>query len=422
MKSVVLSHTPAAINLEKIRMNRKLLTLAIGISIGANIAHAADNIPTVYGKVDLTLNHYNYDRFANATTSYTAQDNWKLESNSSRLGVKGDYPIAGTIKVIYKLEYEIYPDSDKQGDNGSDFKQRNTYGGIQGDWGTLFAGKNDTPLKAIAAETVQMFKDLPLADYKYLLVGENRENNIIQYATPNLSGVVFSAQIEPGEDSGSNDKAGTTITTHTNHSLVNKYSTAVTYKLDKLYLALADDHNVLNTNTVRAVGQYGIGPVTLGALWQKADRNYSTIPNTAAITGTGTTASPQYPVGTTLVAASLGSLTTLPAANNNTAFNPITDFTNSYKSQDGYAISAAWNFMQDWTLKGQYIHSTSEPDSSLKLSDTKAKQYALGVDYKINTNAKLFAYYAAIDTQGDRSKFDGTLKDKTFAVGYDLKF
>ncbi|MDB6060494.1 MAG: hypothetical protein JWM78_597, partial [Verrucomicrobiaceae bacterium] len=263
-------------------------------------------------------------------------------------------------------------------------------------------------LKAIAAETVQLFKDLPLADFKYFLVGENRENNIIQYATPNLSGFIFSAQVEPGEDSGSKDKAGTTLTTHTNHSLVNKYSTAITYKINTLYLAIADDHNVLNTNTVRAVGQYGIGPVVIGALWQKAERNYSTVPNAT---------------GTALVPATIASLSSLPSANNNTAFNPISgsDFTNVYKSQDGYVLSAAWK-INDFTVKGQYGHSTAEADSSLNLNDTKAKNYAVGVDYKLNDNAKVFAYYAAIETDGDNSKYDGQLKDKTFAIGYDFKF
>lgn len=401
-------------------MKRKLLPLLIA-GLSAGVTHAADNIPTVYGKVNVTLNDYKYDRIENATSSYTAQDNWKLESNASRLGVKGDYGFAEGWKAIYKLEYEIYPDADKQGDGTSPFKQRNTYAGLQSKWGTLFAGKNDSPLKAIAAETVQLFKDLPLADFKYFLVGENRENNIIQYATPNLSGFVVSAQIEPGEDSGSNDKAGTTLTTHTNHSLVNKYSAAVTYKLDTLYLALADDHNVQNTNTFRAVGQYGIGPVLLGALWQKADRNYSTVPNASAVVGTGTAANPQFPVGTELVTASLGSLSTLPSANNNSAFNPINEFTSTYKSQDGYVVSAAWKIDSWWTVKGQYGQSTSTPDSSV-LSDTKAKNYALGVDYALSSNAKVFAYYAAIDTEGDNSKFDGTLTDKTYAVGWEFKF
>lgn len=387
-------------------MKRKLLPMLIA-GLSAGIVHAADNIPTVYGKVNVTLNKYEFDGIATPTTSYTSLDNWKLESNASRLGVKGDYALAEGLKAVYKLEYEIYPDSDKQGDGTSPFKQRNTYAGLQGSWGTLFAGKNDTPLKATAAETVQLFKDLPLADFKYVMVGENRENNIIQYATPNLSGFILSLQIEPGEDSGSKGASGTTSTSHTNNGILDKYSAALTYKLNTLYLALADDHNVNNTNIVRAVGQYGIGPVTVGALWQKADRNYSTT-NTGALSGFLTLPS------------------ALPGPNTTTLTNPLTDFTPTgavYKSQDAYALSAAWNIDAWWTIKGQYAHSTAELDSATATySDTTLKNYVFGVDYKLSNNAKVFAYYAAIDSEGDDVKFDGTLKDKTYAVGWEFKF
>jgi predicted porin len=252
-------------------------------------------------------------------------------------------------------------------------------------------------LKAISAETVQGFKDLPLADFKYFLVGEDRENNIIQYTTPTFSGFGVSAQVEPGEDSGQDNASKS----HTNHGIADKYSLAATYKWQTLYLALANTHNVQNTNIVRAVGQYGIGPVSIGALWQKADRNFST-------TSTGA-------VNT------IGSLSGLPVNNTNASNgNPITDFTTNYKSQDGYVLSLAWK-IDAVTLKGQYGHSSSEPDSAA-LSDTKAKNYVLGADYKLNDNSKVFAYYAVIDTDGDNKRIDGNLKDKTFAVGYDFKF
>ena len=54
--------------------------------------------------------------------------------------------------------------------------------------------------------------------------------------------------------------------------------------------------------------------------------------------------------------------------------------------------------------------------------DTKMKNYALGVDYKLSKAAKVFAYYAIIDTDGNSTKYDGTLNDKTLAVGWEFKF
>lgn len=378
-------------------MKRKLLPLLIA-GLSAGVVHAADNIPTVYGKVNVTLNNYNFDNIgtgALAGKSYTSLDNWQLESNASRLGVKGDYAIAEGLKAVYKLEFEVYPDGNSGGTNV--FGQRNTYAGLQGKWGTVFAGKNDTPLKSIAAETVQLFKDLPLGDFKYLMVGENRPNNIVQYATPKMSGFIFSLQVAPGEDTGSKSSTGTGQTSNSNNGLFDTYSAALTYDTKGLYLAIADDQNQTNTNTVRLVGQVDVGPVKLGALAQKADRTNSTVKGVAAYTQS--------------VSGFPGSVT-----------NPISNFSTSYKSQDAYAVSAAWAIDSWWTVKGQYVQSTSEIDTPLNLDDTKAKSYALGVDYKLSSNAKVFAYYATVDTKGQTTVFDGTLNDKTYAVGWEFKF
>ena len=408
-------------------MKRKLLSLLVaGVAVSA--AHA-DNVPTIYGKVDVTLNKYDFERpgstFSPALTPanqpYTSQNNWQLESNSSRLGVKGDYPVAGDTKVIYKLEYELYADGSSSNTSSTKYQtfvQRNTYAGLQGDWGTFFAGKNDTPLKAIAAETLQLFKDLPLADYKYFLVGENRENNIIQYTTPKFSGFALSAQVQPGEDSGAKNGPS-----HSNHGIVDKFSTAATYNLDTLYLAIADDRNVQNSDTVRLLGQYGIGPVSLGAVWQRANRHYDDY-ITYSATGVPTTNLVGLGGTDTVSNSAVSSLTSANGLSNSSVSsgNPITDFASNYKSQDGYVLEAAWTINPDWVLKGQYGQSTSKPDATLKLSDTKAKNYVVGVDYKLNSNSKVFAYYAALKVDGDNKKVDGDITDKTFAVGYDFKF
>lgn len=64
-------------------MKRKLLPLAIGAIVvaqsGAVLADA-----TVYGKLNLSLQNNSFDYIGRSQ-----QDNWTLDSNSSRLGVKG---------------------------------------------------------------------------------------------------------------------------------------------------------------------------------------------------------------------------------------------------------------------------------------------------------------------------------------------
>ncbi|HEY3699322.1 MAG TPA: porin [Spongiibacteraceae bacterium] len=395
-------------------MNRKLLPSLIALlTVGAaGVVNADIPIPTVYGKVNLTLNKYDFDDIQSGTR-VNGQNNWKLESNASRLGVKGDYPLFGDTKAIYKLEYEVYPDADKQGDGTSPFKQRNTYAGLQSGWGTLFAGKNDTPLKATTAETLQLFKDLPLADYKYVLNGENRENNIIQYATPNLSGLIFSAQLILGEDTGASDSTGAKSKDQ-NSNLTNKYSAAVTYKLDTLYLALAHDRNVENADTTRFAAQYGIGPVSIGGLYQNAERHFKNPATTSVANGVNT--------GNALQA-----ISSLPGNSLNSGVgNPITDFAGgTYKKQTGYGFDIAWKIDDDWTLKGQYVRSKSDPvdAANVGFGDTTAKNYAVGVDYALSKAAKVFAYYASIKTDGDLSAINSeSLDDKTYAVGWEFKF
>lgn len=389
-------------------MKYKLLPLAIaGLTIAAT-AHA-DLVPTVYGKVNVTLNKYDFDDIQGGQR-VDGQDNWALESNASRIGVKGDIPLIEGLKAVYKLEYELFTD----GSNSTSFTQRNTYAGLQGDWGTVVAGKTDTNAKLIAADTIQQFKDLPLGDFKYVMVGETRENNVIQYATPNLSGFILSLQVMPGEDSGEAILEDGEEAKNQNHGIADRYSVGVTYKYEKLYLGLAADQNVQNTDIIRFVAQYGFGPVTIGGLYQTADRHDDEV---AAFNSDNELVSRPGKI------ASMSSLPTPNSSLSSGVGNPIGDFGgNAYDSQDAYAVSAVWKIDKNWALKAQYAYSTSEPVNGA-LGDTKAKNWLLGGDYKFTDAAKLFAYYGALDVDGDLTATTGDkLKDKTFAVGYELKF
>ncbi|WP_227498019.1 porin [Marinobacter santoriniensis] len=60
-------------------MKKQLLALAVGSMVVVPSVALADKGPTVYGKVNVS-----YENQDNGTN-----DEWKLESNSSRIGVKG---------------------------------------------------------------------------------------------------------------------------------------------------------------------------------------------------------------------------------------------------------------------------------------------------------------------------------------------
>src|SRR3546814_10754894 len=85
------------------------------------------------------------------------------------------------LKVIYQLEYGIDPD----GSEGAPFSERNIFVGLKGGFGAVQFGKYDTPVKNAGAKT-DLFNDQSIGDIGSLLVGETRQNNMFQYASPKM--------------------------------------------------------------------------------------------------------------------------------------------------------------------------------------------------------------------------------------------
>ena len=137
--------------------------------------------PTVYGKLWISVESQD-------TLSGTEVD---MVSNASRLGVKGSMDFGDGLEAIYQAEYEVDPvDGTADEKNGRTFKQRNSFVGIKGSYGTLFLGTHDTALKKSQSK-IDLFNDLA-GDIKNILQGENRMSDFIGYTTPTL-GEGFSA-------------------------------------------------------------------------------------------------------------------------------------------------------------------------------------------------------------------------------------
>lgn len=405
-------------------MKIKLLSAVIAATTLTGATQAYAGFPTVYGKVNVSLNKYQLEKLGNPTTGAAVAtgasvidelDNTSLESNASRIGIKGDFDINADLKAIYKLEYGIDVDNGTNA-NGREFTQRNIYGGFQSTtWGTLFAGKNDTPLKLIQTNTVTQsdidrFNDLPLADIGTYLVGENRADNILQYASPILfEGLEISLAAIQVEETGvrqTGSAANSNTLSQSDKGFASGKSIALTYGRSSWYTALAYDNNVASTDTVRAVGEVTLGPVKVGAIYQTAKQhdNVDTIGPFSTFVGSGGAPNPISEWdGTTAI--------TAPA----------------FKKQNGYVINAAWKVSGPWTAKAQYGHSETKPQSEplatgVQYSNVDVKAIAVGVDYKLNDNAKLYTYYAKVDAEGDNRISAKSAVDKTFGVGADLKF
>lgn len=285
---------------------------------------------SIYGKVNISV--VNDD---NGT-----DDQMELNSNASRIGVKGKAKLTDTLYVIYKAEYESFWD-DGEKDDGDTFSQRNIIGGLKGNFGTIWAGKHDTPTK-LAQKKIDLFNDLE-GDIKNVMAGETRASNIVNYTTPNFSGFSASVATIFGEDRSDNDKDGA----------FDSYSALAQYETDSVYFAVAVDENVKSgsssqglgkdyVNILRVVGQIPIGPVTLGAMWQNAEEGDS------AVTGVKL-------------------------------------------DEDSWHVSAKWKVANGYTLKAQYTESDDD------VSDNDADMLSFGLDKKLGKKTKLFAFYTTLE-------------------------
>ncbi|MDG1812394.1 MAG: porin [Porticoccaceae bacterium] len=239
-------------------MNKLMLSAAIASTMGfASQGFAAGPIDgTIYGKVNISA--------VNADNG--ADDTWKLNSNASRLGVKGKTEIADGLYAVYKAEFEMCVDD---GDcKGQTFTQRNIMGGIRGNFGTVWAGKHDSPTK-LAQNKIDLFNDLE-GDIKNTFEGENRVSNIVAYTSPKINGFSTTVAMIPGEgaDVDGDGQYDTGLTDGISYSL--------SYSMDNLYIAVAGDQDVDSQDLLRIVAQYKMDALKLGVMYQQNEDNLGT--------------------------------------------------------------------------------------------------------------------------------------------------
>ena len=316
-------------------MKKLLLSAAIASTMGfASHGFAAGPIDgTVYGKVNVSL--VNADDGSN--------DEWKLNSNASRLGVKGKSEIAEGLTLVYKAEFEICVDD---GDcKGQTFTQRNIMGGIKGSFGTVWAGKHDTPTK-LAQSKIDLFNDLE-GDIKNTFEGENRVSNIVAYSSPEINGFSSTVAMIPGEDA-ENDNGG----------LADGVSYSVSYKQDDLYLALAGDQDVDGQDLMRAVAQYKVDALKLGFMYQQNEND------------AGTKDESGYFIS---AAYKLDSAVTLKAQ-----FGSIEDDADG-DEEETFSLGADYKLAKSTKL---YVFYTDNTDSSVGSADSENSAFGLGMEHK----------------------------------------
>ncbi|MCL1141618.1 porin [Shewanella gaetbuli] len=224
----------------------KTLLASAVTSATLSSAYAADPLQ-VYGKLNVTA-QYNDVAGDSETT---------IQSNASRFGVKGAFDLGNNLEAFYTIEYEVDTgDADKE-----NFKARNQFVGLKGDFGLFSVGRNDTVLK-ISQGKVDQFNDLA-GDVKNVFKGENRMAQTATYLSPKFSdfqvGVTYVAD-------GDEDQADE-----------NGVSMAVTYgdsglKKTPIYAAIAYDSKVKGYDAARATIQGTVAGLVLGGMYQQQEK------------------------------------------------------------------------------------------------------------------------------------------------------
>ena len=210
-------------------MQYKIFLLVLVIELTAPSIACADNTNiNFYGKINVDVESVKSDLVTTPATTATSIN--RLQSNASRFGIKGSEDLDEGLQAIYQFEVQIDSVNDKNAKTPFT-GVRNSRIGLKGELGTLFAGNWDSPYKA-QHNKIELFDKASVFSATNL-VGvtgngksfNTRQNNVIQYWTPNISGFT-------GQASYALDSAKTATTNKTSISLSGAYEN------DSLYAGL----------------------------------------------------------------------------------------------------------------------------------------------------------------------------------------
>jgi len=244
-------------------MKKNILAVAIAGAMAVPFAANA-SAPTLYGQMNVAL-----DSVSKNGTSF--------QNRNSRLGVKGSEDIGKGLKVVYQLETTLSFKGDASTDNG--FGQlRNTFVGVAGGFGTVIAGRHDTPLRLIQPN--DRFNDSfylgnntgrfgGLNGAAGNASGEDRLDNMVAYLSPNINGfqIVFGGVTTAASGQAKDQQLG------------NAYSASVAYgsKRNGLYAAVgltqrtkdlyAATATLTEQQNTRAVVQYADSGLVVSAMY-----------------------------------------------------------------------------------------------------------------------------------------------------------
>lgn len=172
-----------------------------------------------YGQIHVSVDHLDND----------VDSGLNISSNSSRIGVKASHEVQPGLKVIAQIETLVRIE---EGDTGSDyFDARDSFVGLQGDFGMARIGYFDTPMKKVRSRT-DFFGD-KIGDARNIVSGggvslDKRFRNGIHYQSPVFSNLTVDVHYSTNDATGSTPQ-------NENDAI----SSSITYSADGLLVMLA---------------------------------------------------------------------------------------------------------------------------------------------------------------------------------------
>jgi len=199
-------------------MNKKLVAVAIAGLLAAPLAQAQTANVTLYGRANMNMAFVN-----GAKTDGTNPTIFRVDSNSSRFGLRGTESLGGGLNAIFQIENGSINMSSTGGVLGG----RDTFVGLSGGWGKFYMGFFTAPYDDITAIGANNTNNTGILSQGALwaqatqegagaVVGnvsggggfDNRLSNSIRYDSPTMSGFQFSGQFATSERSSTVGGAG----------------------------------------------------------------------------------------------------------------------------------------------------------------------------------------------------------------------
>jgi len=208
-------------------MQKKLLAVAVASALGAPLAAQAQDSPgsstvQVFGTmyVEYTIRAKQGRSVVAGNPELTKAD--FLQTPGSEIGFKGEERLGGGLSAWYQCTTT----ADPRGQSQNGWCSRNSALGLKGGFGNVFIGNWDTPFKRTISPTTVGGNDTGIWGTAFVLTGDSttdavganranfkkRQNNSINYDSPNFGGVQVmgsftSAQTSTGTlNNGTNNK------------------------------------------------------------------------------------------------------------------------------------------------------------------------------------------------------------------------